>query len=170
MYRAIFKHLIDIRNCNSYCETPKQIHNLPPAASIIKSLTSLLIITTSTIATTVAGSSSKHFHLKSSNTTNREHNNLYIYACHTSSGVSNTALTNDMNTASSVFLNDTNALFDFNTTFPWGFAATNNTKHSFCNWNHNTPQLFYLSRYYDATIPSSYSKVQLNADHIKFIR
>ncbi|KAJ5908214.1 hypothetical protein N7495_000896 [Penicillium taxi] len=30
-----------------------------------------------------------------------------------------------------------------------------------CDWFHNTPQLFYLYRYYDATIPSSCSKALL---------
>ncbi|KAF7719555.1 Uncharacterized protein PECH_005527 [Penicillium ucsense] len=30
-----------------------------------------------------------------------------------------------------------------------------------CDWYHNAPQLFYLNRYYQATIPSSCSKVQL---------
>ncbi|CAG7971834.1 unnamed protein product [Penicillium salamii] len=171
----------------------------------MKSLTSLLMMTTSTIAATVASSSSEHFHLKSSGATNQEHNNLYVYAYHTGSGLSDAALTNDVNTASSVYLNGTNALFDFNTKFPWGFVVTSNTKYAYwdpilinagqsstgfsvkgnnflwseasgfggwlvCDWNHNAPQLFYLNRYYDTTIPSSCSKVQLKADHIKYIR
>ncbi|OQE40352.1 hypothetical protein PENCOP_c006G08021 [Penicillium coprophilum] len=35
-----------------------------------------------------------------------------------------------------------------------------------CDWFHNAPQLFYLNRYYEATIPSSCSKVQLKAEFI----
>ncbi|KAJ6072393.1 hypothetical protein N7467_010478 [Penicillium canescens] len=34
-----------------------------------------------------------------------------------------------------------------------------------CDWFHNAPQLFYLYKYYDATIPSSCSKVQLKAEY-----
>ncbi|KAJ5350340.1 hypothetical protein N7541_008067 [Penicillium brevicompactum] len=168
----------------------------------MKFLTSLLMLTASTTAATVASSSSKHFHLKSSGATNQEHNNLYVYAYHTGSGLSDVALTNYVSTASSVYLNGTNALVDFNTKFPWGFVATSNTKYAswvpilinagqgsngfsvkgnnflwseasgfggwlVCDWNHNAPQLFYLNPYYDATIPSSCSKVQLKAKYIK---
>lgn len=96
----------------------------------MKSLTSLLMMTTSTIAATVASSSSEHFHLKSSGATNQKHNNLYVYAYHTGSGLSDAALTNDVNTASSVYLNGTNAVFDFNTKFHWGFVVTSNTKYA----------------------------------------
>ncbi|CAG8318732.1 unnamed protein product [Penicillium nalgiovense] len=35
-----------------------------------------------------------------------------------------------------------------------------------CDWYHNAPQLFYLNRYYTATIPSSCSKVQVKAEYI----
>ncbi|EKV11973.1 hypothetical protein Pdw03_6952 [Penicillium digitatum] len=35
-----------------------------------------------------------------------------------------------------------------------------------CDWYHNAPQLFYLNRYYTATIPSSCSKVQLKIEYI----
>ncbi|CDM35786.1 hypothetical protein DTO013E5_9231 [Penicillium roqueforti] len=35
-----------------------------------------------------------------------------------------------------------------------------------CDWYHNAPQLFYLNRYYTATIPSSCSKVQLTTEYI----
>jgi hypothetical protein len=36
-----------------------------------------------------------------------------------------------------------------------------------CDWFHNAPQLFYLYKYYDATIPSSCSKVQVKAEYTK---
>ncbi|KAJ5461262.1 uncharacterized protein N7458_002814 [Penicillium daleae] len=35
-----------------------------------------------------------------------------------------------------------------------------------CDWSHNAPQLFYLNRYYQPTIPSSCSTAQLNAIYI----
>ncbi|KAJ5176597.1 uncharacterized protein N7482_002474 [Penicillium canariense] len=35
-----------------------------------------------------------------------------------------------------------------------------------CEWFHNAPQLFYLYRYYEATIPSSCSKAQLKPVYI----
>ncbi|CAG8882684.1 unnamed protein product [Penicillium nalgiovense] len=35
-----------------------------------------------------------------------------------------------------------------------------------CDWYHKAPQLFYLNRYYDATIPSSCSKIQLKTEYI----
>ncbi|KAJ6163713.1 hypothetical protein N7497_003692 [Penicillium chrysogenum] len=38
--------------------------------------------------------------------------------------------------------------------------------HTVCNWYHNAPQLFYLNRNYNATIPSSCSKIQLKAEYI----
>ena len=40
------------------------------------------------------------------------------------------ALTKDVNTASSVFLIGTKALFNFNTEFPWGVVATGDTKYT----------------------------------------
>jgi hypothetical protein len=88
------------------------------------------MLTASTIAATVASSSSKHFHFKSSDATNQEHKNLYVSAYHTDAGLNDAVLTQDVNTASSVYLNGTNALFDFNTKFPWGFVATGDTKYT----------------------------------------
>lgn len=87
------------------------------------------MLTASTIAATVASSSSKHFNLKSSGATNQEHNNLYVYAYHTGAGLNDAVLTEDVNTASSAYLNGTNALFDLNTELPWGVVATGNTKY-----------------------------------------
>ncbi|CAG7991387.1 unnamed protein product [Penicillium nalgiovense] len=34
------------------------------------------------------------------------------------------------------------------------------------DWYHKAPQLFYLNRYYDATISSSCSKIQLKTEYI----
>ncbi|KAJ5037137.1 hypothetical protein NUH16_005020 [Penicillium rubens] len=172
----------------------------------MKSLTFLFMLTASTLVATVASSSSKHFHLKSSGATNQEHNSLYVYAYHTGAGLNDAVLTKDVNTASSAYLNGTNALFDLNTEFPWGVVATGNTKYNswdpilikagqgsngfsvkgnnfqwseasgFGGWLGKTPAslrlvpqyapLFYLDRYYDATIPSSCSKIQLKTEYI----
>ncbi|CAG8921866.1 unnamed protein product [Penicillium salamii] len=74
-------------------------------------------------------------------------------------GFSDAVLINDVNNASSVYLNGINVFVDFNTIFFWGFVVTSNIKYFFCVWNYNTPQLFYLNHYYDTTIPSSCSKV-----------
>lgn len=51
--------------------------------------------------------------------------------------------------------------------FP-GELATNEgiLNHIVCDWYHNAPQLFYLYRPYDATLPSSCSKVTLAVEHI----
>jgi hypothetical protein len=40
------------------------------------------------------------------------------------------------------------------------------TLNTVCDWSHNAPQLFYLNRYYQPTIPSSCSTAQLNAIYI----
>ncbi|CAG8217824.1 unnamed protein product [Penicillium salamii] len=161
----------------------------------------LLMLAASAIAAPVA-STTKHFHLKSSGATNPDHNDLYVYAYHTGAGLNDAVLTKDIDTASSVYLNGTKALFDLNSDFPWGVVATGNTNYAswepilinagagsegfsvkgnnfqwseasgfggwlVCDWYHNAPQLFYLNRFYNATIPSSCSKVQLKADYIK---
>ncbi|CAI7647839.1 unnamed protein product [Penicillium palitans] len=34
------------------------------------------------------------------------------------------------------------------------------------DWYHKAPQVFYLNRYYDATISSSCSKIQLKTEYI----
>ncbi|CAI7638819.1 unnamed protein product, partial [Penicillium palitans] len=107
-------------------------------------------------------------------------------------GLNDAVLTKDVNTASSVYLNGTNAFFDFNTELLWGAVATGDNKYTcqgsnrfsakgssfiwseasgfgrwlVCDWYYNTPQLFYLNRDYNATIPSSYSKIQLKAEYI----
>lgn len=105
-------------------------HNSLLPVSIMKSLIFLFMLTASTLVVTVASSSSKHFHLKSSGATNQEHNSLYVYAYHTGVGLNDAVLTKDVNTASSAYLNGTNALFDLNTEFPWGVVATGNTKYN----------------------------------------
>ncbi|KAJ5360146.1 hypothetical protein N7517_009337 [Penicillium concentricum] len=167
-------------------------------------LTSLLLLATSVIAAPVdTAKESKHFHLKSTGATNANHNNLYVYAYHTGAGLNDAVLTEDVGTASSIYLNGTNALFDLKTEFPWGMIATGDTNYAswepivinagsegsegysikgnnfqwseqngfggwlVCDWFHNAPQLFYLNRFYEATIPSSCSKVQLKAEYIK---
>ncbi|CAG8262603.1 unnamed protein product, partial [Penicillium nalgiovense] len=174
----------------------------PTPTTRMKTLTSLLMLAASAIITPVAGTSSpEHFHLKSIGATNQEHNNLYVYAYHTGAGLNDAVLTKDVNTASSVYLNGTNAFFDFNTELLWGVVATGDNKYTswepilinagqgsngfsakgssfiwseasgfggwlVCDWYHNAPQLFYLNRYYDATIPSSCSKIQLKTEYI----
>ncbi|CAG7937285.1 unnamed protein product [Penicillium salamii] len=189
----------------------------------MKTVTSLFILAASAIITPVAGTSSLgHFRLKSIGATNQEHNNLYVYAYHTGAGLNDAVLTKDVNAASSVYLNGTNAFFDFNTELLWGVVATGDNKYTceclplescvlisiranenstawerilinagqgsngfsaegssfiwseasgfggwlVCNWYHNAPQLFYLNRNYNATIPSSCSKIQLKAEYI----
>ncbi|KAJ6118845.1 hypothetical protein N7471_013465 [Penicillium samsonianum] len=168
----------------------------------MKSLTTLFMLTASTVAATLTSSSPKHFRLKSSGATNQEHNNLYVFAYHTGAGLNDAVLTKYVNNASSVCLNGTKALFDFDTKSPRGVVATGDTKYAswdpilvnagqgsngfslkgnnfqwseasgfggwlVCDWYHNAPQLFYLNRYYDATIPNSCSKIQLKAEYIK---
>ncbi|CAG8158964.1 unnamed protein product [Penicillium nalgiovense] len=153
----------------------------PTPTTRMKTLTPLLMLAASAIVT--------------------PHNNLYVYAYHTGAGLNDAVLTKDVNTASSIYLNGTNAFIDFNTKLLWGVVATGDNKftswnptlinagqgsngfsvkgNSFmwseasgfggwlvCNWYHNAPQLFYLNRYYDATIPFSCSKIQLKAEYI----
>ncbi|KZN87578.1 hypothetical protein EN45_061390 [Penicillium chrysogenum] len=168
----------------------------------MKTVTSLFILAASAIITPVAGTSSPgHFGLKSIGATNQEHNNLYVYAYHTGAGLNDAVLTKDVNAASSVYLNGTNAFFDLNTELLWGVVATGDNKYTswerilinagqgsngfsaegssfiwseasgfggwlVCNCYHNAPQLFYLNRNYNATIPSSCSKIQLKAEYI----
>ena len=97
----------------------------------MKTLTSLFILAASAIITPVAGTSSPgHFRLKSIGATNQEHNNLYVYAYHTGAGLNDAVLTKDVNTASSVYLNGTNAFFDFNTELLWGVVATGDNKYT----------------------------------------
>ncbi|KZN87877.1 hypothetical protein EN45_064380 [Penicillium chrysogenum] len=142
-----------------------------------------------------------HFHLKSVGATNQEHNNLYVYAYHTGTGLNDADLTKDVNTASSAYLDGTNAFFGFNTELLWEVVATGDNKNTswepilinagqgsngfsakgssfiwseasgfggwpVCDLYHNAPQLFYLNRDYNATIPSSCSKIQLKAEYI----
>lgn len=89
----------------------------------------LLMLAASAIAAPVA-STTKHFHLKSSGATNPDHNDLYVYAYHTGAGLNDAVLTKDIDTASSVYLNGTKALFDLNSDFPWGVVATGNTNYA----------------------------------------
>lgn len=97
----------------------------------MKTLTSLFILAASAIITPVAGTSSpEHFRLKSTGATNQEHNNLYVYAYHTGAGLNDAVLTKDVNTASSVYLNGTNAFFDFHTELLWGVVATGDNKYT----------------------------------------
>ncbi|KAJ6037940.1 uncharacterized protein N7446_012214 [Penicillium canescens] len=96
----------------------------------MKPLTCLSLLAASAIAAPIASSFPKHFHLKSRGATNQEHNNLYVYAYHTGPGLNDAALTKDVNTASSVFLTGTKALFNFNTEFSWGVVATGDTKYT----------------------------------------
>lgn len=96
----------------------------------MKPLTCLFLLAASAIAAPTAISFPKHFHLKSKGATNQEHNNLYVYAYHTGPGLNDAALTKDLNTASSVSLTGTKALFNFNTEFPWGVVATGDTKYT----------------------------------------
>jgi hypothetical protein len=96
----------------------------------MKFMTSLLMLAATAIAAPVASSSPKHFHLKSTGATNAAHNNLYVYAYHTGAGLNDAVLTADVGTASSVYLNGTNALFDLNTEFPWGVVATGDTNYA----------------------------------------
>ncbi|CAI7673259.1 unnamed protein product [Penicillium viridicatum] len=82
----------------------------------MKSPASLFItITCALVAPVASFSPPKHIHLKSIRANNQEHNNLYVYAYHTGSGLNDAVLTNDVDTAGTVYLNGTNALFDFNT-------------------------------------------------------
>ncbi|KAF3000596.1 hypothetical protein E8E15_000614 [Penicillium rubens] len=156
----------------------------------MKSLTTLFMLTATTVAATLTSSSPKHFRLKSSGATNQEHNNLYVFAHHTGAGLNDAVLTKDVNNASSVYLNDTKALFDFDSKSPRGVVATGDIKKA--SWDPITQakevmdshsrattssgrkpaasvdgSLFYLNRYYDATTPTSCSKIQLKAEFIK---
>ncbi|CAI7635144.1 unnamed protein product [Penicillium palitans] len=97
----------------------------------MKSLTTLFMLTATTVAATLTSSSPKHFRLKSSGATNQEHNNLYIFAHHTGAGLNDTVLTKDMNNASSVYLNNTKALFDFDSKSPQGVVATGDIKKAY---------------------------------------
>ncbi|KAJ5349981.1 hypothetical protein N7541_007708 [Penicillium brevicompactum] len=94
----------------------------------MKFLAPLLMLAASAIAAPVA-SSTKNFHLKSSGASNPDHNDLYVYAYHTGAGLNDAVLTKDVETASPVYLNGTNALFDLKSDFPWGVVATGNTNY-----------------------------------------
>ncbi|CAI7576706.1 unnamed protein product [Penicillium glandicola] len=98
----------------------------------MKFLASLLLLATSAIAAPIAATTtvSKTFYLKSSGATNEDHNNLYVYAYHTGAGLNDAVLSNDVSIASPVYLNGTNALFDFDSDFPWGMIATGNTNYA----------------------------------------
>ncbi|KAJ5562571.1 hypothetical protein N7535_002982 [Penicillium sp. DV-2018c] len=97
----------------------------------MKFLASLLLLATTAIAAPVADAKeSEHFHLKTSGATNSDHNDLYVYAYHTGAGLNDAVLTKDVKTASSVYLNGTQALFDLKTEFPWGMVATGDTNYA----------------------------------------
>lgn len=92
---------------------------------------SLLMLATSAITAPVATSSnSQHFNLKSTGATNENHNNLYVYSYHTGAGLNDAVLTDDVNTASHVYLDGTRAIFDLNSDLTWGVVATGNTNYA----------------------------------------
>jgi len=95
----------------------------------MKFITSFVLLVATAIAAPIARSSPNHFHLKSTGATNPDHNNLYVYAYHTGAGLNDAVLTADVNTASSVYLNGTKALFDLESDFPWGVVAVGNTNY-----------------------------------------
>lgn len=89
------------------------------------------MLAASAIAAPVARSTdAQHFHLKSTGATNESHNNLYVYAYHTGAGLNDAVLTDDVNTASAVYLDGTRAIFDLNSDLTWGVVATGNTNYA----------------------------------------
>jgi hypothetical protein len=95
----------------------------------MKFLAPLLMLAASAIAAPVA-SATKNFHLKSSGASNPDHNDLYVYAYHTGAGLNDAVLTKDVGTASPVYLNGTNALFDLQSELSWGVVAIGNTNYA----------------------------------------
>ncbi|KAJ5462805.1 hypothetical protein N7475_007749, partial [Penicillium sp. IBT 31633x] len=134
-----------------------------------ETLAPFLMLAASAIATPVASTSFlENFHLESIGATNQEHNNLYVYGYHTGAGLNDAVLTKDGVVASGdnkFTCQGSNGFSVKGSNFMWsevsGFGGW-----LVYDWYHNAPQLFYLNRDYNATIPSSCSKIQLKAEYI----
>ncbi|KAL4902762.1 hypothetical protein BDW74DRAFT_157536 [Aspergillus multicolor] len=70
------------------------------------------------------------FYLKTSDSENSAHNDLYVYGYHTGAGLNDAVLTPDVDTASKAYLNGTTVLFDYNTNFPWGLGPVGVTNYA----------------------------------------
>ncbi|KAL4997494.1 hypothetical protein BDV10DRAFT_186093 [Aspergillus recurvatus] len=113
----------------------------------MKFFSTLSLLIGAAAATVIAGrQDSKNpdtFYLKTSGAENSAHNDLYVYGYHTGAGLNDAVLTPDIETASKAYLNGTNVLFDYNTTFPWGLSpwgVTNYAAWQFVQINAGTGQ------------------------------
>jgi hypothetical protein len=147
-----------------------------------------------------AAEDQKLFHLKTTDATQEEHNNLYLYGYHTSAGMNDAVLTEDVKTASPAFMNGTSVQFSLDTPFPWGLIMISNDYGAWdevminagygendfsvnatglqwseaigfggwlaCDWNHNSPQLFYMNRFRKHDLPEECSEVNLQLEYI----
>lgn len=95
----------------------------------MKFLASLAILVATAVANPIARAP-KEFHLKTSDASHSEHNDLYVYAYHTGAGFNDAVLSKNASIASSFHLNGTNALADLKTEFPWGVYVPGNTNYA----------------------------------------